>query len=78
MTPVHTTPADAIARSISHDEIARYGGSLAELLAYADAEGYETDQARENDGSIDVWGWTATTSEGEQDWRVRVTHLVAD
>jgi hypothetical protein len=66
------TPADAIARSISHPERTRYMGPLADLLAYATEQGYQVDHVHENDGSYDVWGWTDETPENEQEWRVRV------
>lgn len=72
MTKTYTTPAAAIDYSLSHDVCARFRGNLADLLAYADEEGYETNQVRENDGSISVWGWTAQTPENEEDWRIIV------
>lgn len=74
MKPMTTyyTPADAIARSISHSQRTDYPGPLADLIAYAKEQGYEVDWVVENDGSYDVWGWTDETPENEQEWRVRV------
>ena len=72
MSTIYTTPANAIDRSISETTVTRYTGSLAELLEYAHEEGYETDSAVENNGDIDVWGWTDATLDDEQDWRVLV------
>ncbi len=64
----------AIARSISHNEIVRVNVSnkAAQTEALEDVsrldEVAECDYAKENDGSLDVWG---TTEEGS-DFRIRI------
>lgn len=66
----------AIARSRSHNEsvTVEVGPTkIADVMTELDSiyEG-DTDYARENDGSYDVWGWTDETAEGEMDWRLNV------
>jgi hypothetical protein len=65
---------NAIATSIANNrivtvEVADLDAALAEL---EDRTDYHTDHAVENDGSLDVWGWTDTTRENTQDWRLRL------
>lgn len=72
MSMSYNDPAQVIARSISHDERPTFSGSLRQLLDYAEEHGWETDSSDENDGSIDVWGWTDQTLPNRQDWRVLV------
>lgn len=68
--------AQAIERSRSHTEIVTVewdGGDEATLVAELHSlyDG-EVDSARENDGTIDVWGYRAEAPEGEMEWRLRV------
>ncbi|MCK5802322.1 MAG: hypothetical protein KAI66_05795 [Lentisphaeria bacterium] len=60
----------AIARSISHNEIVtvEVDDPYAALSALSALE-YSTDSV-ETDRGIEVWGWTAETAEGSQDWRL--------
>jgi hypothetical protein len=64
----------AIARSISHTEIVRVNvtGKAAQTEALEDVsrldEVAECDYAKENDGSLDVWG---TTEDGSE-FRIRI------
>ena len=64
----------AIARSISHNEIVRVNvtGKAAQTKALEDVsrldEVAECDYAKENDGSLDVWG---TTEDGSE-FRIRI------
>lgn len=74
MTATQTVLAAAIDRSQSHDEVVtvtatNFAEALAELGRLWDGD---IDHVRENDGALDVWGWTAETAEGEQDWRLRI------
>ena len=66
----------AIQRSENYTERAdcEFAGDVRELLVLVDAiyDG-EVDHATENDGTVDVWGWTEEMDEGEMDWRLRVT-----
>jgi hypothetical protein len=74
----YTTAAAAIARSISHDEVARVAldetisgveDKIAAMLVELRALGLE-DYSEENDGSIKAWGereggeWTVRTVDG--------------
>lgn len=65
----------AIARSVSHTEIVliprRNKASQTEALEDVNRldEVAECDYARENDGSLDVWG----TTEGGDDFRLRIS-----
>ena len=68
---------DAFARSGSHTEIVacEYAGGddcnlVADLAAMYDGE---IDHVRDNDGTIDVWGFREDAPEGEMDWRLKVT-----
>lgn len=65
----------AIEESIQRNSIVDLAGAdLSEVLAAAEAMGYQTDHTDDPDGGlIDIWGWTDETSENEQDWRL---HLV--
>lgn len=54
---IETTIESAITRSISHNEIVRV--NVPDIQSARDAAGLiadECDDARENDGSLDVWG----------------------
>jgi hypothetical protein len=67
---------NAIDRSSSHNEIVRIewsGGDEATLVSELGAiyDG-EIDSTRENDGSIDVWGYRRDAGDGEMDWRLNV------
>lgn len=77
--PEYPELSKAIARSISHNEIASVevttpDGTLDDVLAaiwkiHGDKYGYNT----ENDGSYDIYGWSGDDAEGAMDWRIRVT-----
>jgi len=71
------TLRQAIDRSRSHNEIVsiEYAATdSTELeLALGDIYDGQIDSACENDGAIDVWGWTEEMADGEMDWRLRVT-----
>ena len=73
---MNATLREAIDRSSSHNEIVavEFAGDSSDLIAALNAlyDG-EIDDARENDGTIDVWGYSAHAPEGEMDWRLRVT-----
>ena len=65
----------AISRSISHNEsvsIEIEASDISAVVAEIDSD-YETDYAKENDGTYDVWGWTEETPDNEQDWRLKIT-----
>ncbi len=70
--------AEAIARSISHDEIVTVtinGDSGDALVAVAAAWKGETDHRMidaEGVDTLDVWGWTDATAPNEQDWRLAI------
>jgi len=65
----------AIDRSQNHNEIVivDYDGSREDLMVALDGfyDG-EIDDAQENDGTIDVWGYDADAPEGEMEWRIKV------
>lgn len=66
----------AIGRSISHNEIVRVTvEDEKEALSYLDECGRieDLDHARENDGSLDVWG----TRQGE-DFRLRIVAVSSE
>ena len=72
---------DEIARiiiSAMHvDEVGRGVASSIEnaLLAvdrFASVRGEQYDSTVENDGTIDAWGWSDETPEGEMSWRARI------
>jgi len=66
-----TETETAIARSISHNEIVRIEcEDPAQLADWISANYEAVDHARENDGSLDVWG----NREGE-DFRVRLAKI---
>jgi hypothetical protein len=66
---------DAIVESIECNRIVSvdYAGNIAacvaDLYEYWDGD---TDYARENDGSYDMWGWNDETPENEQNWRLSI------
>jgi len=66
----------AIDRSRSHNERVHveFRGDRTDLMVALDGlyDG-EIDDAEENNGTIDVWGWTEDMAEGEMDWRLCVT-----
>ena len=74
------TPESAIDTSISQDAITHWRGNYHELARIAQERGYEIDYVEFQDQRgddefvrvVDIWGWTAETPEGEQDWRVYV------
>lgn len=71
--------SSAIARSSSHNEImsCEFSGTHAELLVeLAGIYDGEIDSVVV-DGTIDVWGFSGSTPEGDMDWRLSVT-LVAE
>ena len=78
MTTTTTALSDAISRSQSHTErvAVDFDGDRSDLMVSLDGiyDG-EIDDATENDGTIDVWGWTEAKAEGEMDWRLKVTLL---
>lgn len=70
------TLQQAIDRSRSHNErvSVEFAGERSELMVALDGlYNGEIDDATENDGTIDVWGWTEDMPEGEMDWRLCVT-----
>jgi hypothetical protein len=78
-TTTNNIECDTIARliitAISHDEIANCVASSIEnaLLAvdhFAKVRGEQYDSTTTNDGTIDAWGWSDETPEGEMAWRV--------
>lgn len=73
-----TTLRNAIDRSMSHDEIVRVEveDQQAALQIIGELTAADIDWVRENDGSIDVWGWSEDTPEDEQDWRLRLVSAV--
>jgi len=75
-----TTIRTAIDRSMSHDAIVRVEIESLEaaLDIIASLPDYDSDSARENDGSIDVWGWSEETPDDEQDWRLRLVEAEAE
>lgn len=71
---------DAVARSISHNEIVHItidgdsGDALSAIEAVRDVD-TETDYTMcdyEGIDTMDVWGWTEKTPENEQDWRLAI------
>lgn len=71
------TLQQAIDRSRSHNEsvsVELVGDDQTDIetALHAIYDG-EIDSAKENDGTIDVWGWTEGMAEGEMDWRLKVT-----
>ena len=82
-TTTNNIECDTIARliitAISHDEIANCVASSIEsaLLAvdhFAKVRGEQSayDSTTTNDGTIDAWGWSDETPEGEMAWRVTI------
>lgn len=77
------TLQQAIDRSRSHNEsvsveyavegATKIDRTVALEMALSDIYDGEIDSANENDGTIDVWGWTEGMAEGEMDWRLKVT-----
>lgn len=66
-----STISEAIARSISHNEIVRVtfaDGDIGDALSEVNAIAEDYDNTTENDGDEDVWG---TTENGE--FRIRIT-----
>lgn len=69
---------EAIARSISHDEIVHItidgdsGDALAEINAAWDGETDHTLADYEGSYRLDVWGWTDKTPDDKQDWRLNI------
>jgi hypothetical protein len=66
-----TTIEDAIARSISHNEIVRVtftSGDIADALSEVNAIAEDYDNTTENDGDEDVWG----TMENGDEFRIRI------
>lgn len=77
MTTLSAAIDHAIAASIAEDRIVRVevedmDAALESIACEGAAADYDTDSARENDGSVDVWGWTDATAANEQDWRIRL------
>ena len=66
------TILDAIATSISEDRSVAVHVSLNIVIEVLSETEYEYSHATENDGSVDVWGWTEDTPEGEHVWRLNV------
>ena len=67
---IETTIESAITRSISHNEIVRV--NVPDIQSARDAAGLiadECDDARENDGSLDVWGVL-----NGSDFRIRIVN----
>jgi hypothetical protein len=67
-----------VMRSVTSDDaIASCVASSVEnaLLAvdrYAQESGEQYDSTIKNDGSIDAWGWSESTREGDMNWRVTI------
>ncbi len=70
MTNTTTTIREAIATSICENRTVDVEATPEDVVAAA--ESYDTDWSEENDGSIDMWGWTDATPESEQEWRLRL------
>jgi len=69
------TLKQAIERSRAYNErpTVEFAGSKSDLLAALyGLYGGEIDDAIENDGTLDVWGWTGDMAGSEMDWRLRV------
>lgn len=70
------TLQQAIDRSISHNERVNveFTGTRSELIRVLNGiyDG-EIDYVTENDGTIDVWGWTEDMPEQDTEWRLYVT-----
>jgi len=67
---------EAIDQSVRQNEIvtAEFAGDEASLVAELSAEyDGEVDSTRENDGTIDVWGYREDAPTGQMEWRLRVT-----
>jgi len=67
-----STIKEAIARSISRNEIVRVtfaGGDIADALSEVNAFAEDYDNNTENDGDEDVWG----TIENGDEFRIRIT-----
>jgi hypothetical protein len=39
---------------------------------FASARGEQYDSTTTNDGSVDAWGWSESTREGDMNWRVTI------
>lgn len=82
------TLQQAIDRSRSHNEsvsvefaaegATKIDRTVALEMALADIYDGEIDSANENDGTIDVWGWTEDMADGEMEWRLKVTLTEAE
>jgi hypothetical protein len=79
-TQIEKQIKDAIARSISHNEIVHItidgdsGDALSAIESVRDVD-TETDYTMadyEGIDTMDVWGWTEQTPENEQDWRLAI------
>jgi hypothetical protein len=71
------TIARLIITAISHDEIANCVASSVDnaLLAvdhFAQVRGEHSDSTTTNDGTIDAWGWSDETPDGEMAWRCTI------
>lgn len=67
-----STISEAIARSVSHNEIVRVtfaDGDLGAALSEVNAIAEDYDNTTENDGDEDVWG----TMENGDEFRIRIT-----
>lgn len=67
-----STISEAIARSVSHNEIVRVtfaDGDLGAALSEVNAIAEDYDNTTENDGDEDVWG----TMENGEEFRIRIT-----
>lgn len=66
-----TSIPEAIARSVTHNEIVRvtFSGTLDEALGEVSDLAEDYDYATENNGDEDVWG---TTDDGDE-FRIRIT-----
>ena len=82
------TLQQAIDRSRSHAETVsvefaaegatKIDRTVALEMALADIYDGEIDSANENDGTIDIWGWTEDMADGEMEWRLKVTLTEAE
>ena len=57
-------PAQCVASSVET--------ALLAVDHFADARGDNYDSTTTNDGTIDAWGWSESTREGEMSWRATI------
>ena len=84
-TTVTDRIAAAVYESIHSDTIFPVDATPAEVEAWGEAHGYQTDhvaiEAWSEEGEprpgyvqVDIWGWTEQTPANEEDWRLTLEH----